>query len=312
MKILPLQDALAKIDETFSIAAVLDDFDRNILSQYYQQSERGYRRYHSQGGSIHLALNEDGVFDPAGYYGQPKFVAQQLQAIPAQRVLEVGSGKGFNSEFLAQRHPDVDFVGLDLTPLNVKLAQKKAQSLQNLSFQLGDFNHIPFPDQQFDVVFGVECLCYSLDNRQTLSELYRVLKPGGRLVVFDAYRNPGFETFSEELRLAASLLEASMAVRQGMNAIAVWIEESEKLGFTILENTDITESIYPNVDHLHRLSLRYFEANGLMRRLSLFFQKYLVRNAIMALVCPTVLRQGILRYYRTVAERPNLMPGQSQ
>lgn len=306
MKILPLQAALEKIDETFSIQAVMGDFDRNILAQYYKQSERGYRRYHSQGGSIHLALNEDGIFNPAGYYGQPKFVAQQLQAVDAKRVLEVGSGKGFNSEFLAQRHPDVEFVGLDLTPLNVKLAQQKAKSLRNLAFQRGDFNQIPFPDQQFDLVFGVECLCYSLDNHQTLAELYRVLKPGGRLVVFDAYRNPGFETFSEDLQLAASLLEASMAVRQGMNAILAWTEASKKLGFTILENTDITESIYPNVDHLHRLARRYFEANGIMRRLSLFFQKYLVRNAIMALVCPTVLRQGILRYYRTVAERPSL------
>jgi ubiquinone/menaquinone biosynthesis C-methylase UbiE len=304
MNILPLQDALAKIDETFSIKAVLKDFDQDVMAQYYKQSERGYRRYHSQEGSLHFALNEDGVFDPAGYYGQPKFVEQQLQAISAQRVLEVGSGKGFNSEFLAQRHPQVEFVGLDLMPLNIKLAQRKANALTNLSFQLGDFNHIPFPDQQFDVVFGVECLCYSLDNHQTLAELYRVLKPGGRLVVFDGYRNPGFETFPEEVQLAVSLFETSMAVQQGMNEIAAWIETSQKIGFILVENTDITESLYPNIDHLHRLALRYFAANGIMRRLSLFFQKYLVRNAIFALVGPTLFGQGIASYYRTVAERP--------
>jgi hypothetical protein len=45
MKILPLKAALEKIDETFSIQAVMGDFDRNILSRYYTQSERGYRRY---------------------------------------------------------------------------------------------------------------------------------------------------------------------------------------------------------------------------------------------------------------------------
>jgi arsenite methyltransferase len=304
MTTLPLQDALAKIDETFSIAAVLKDFDQDIASQYYTQSEQGYRRYHSEQGSIHLALNEDGVFDKAGYYGQPRFVEQQLQDINAQRVLEVGSGKGFNSHFLAQRHPEVTFTGIDLTPLNVKLAQRKAKSLPNLTFQLGNFNQIPFPDQQFDLVFGVECLCHSATVPQTLKELYRVLKPGGRLVVFDAYRHAAFETFPQDLQLAAALLEASVAVNQGMTPISTWLEESEALGFTLLDSIDITPAVYPNLDYLHHLARRYFEARRIMRRLSLLFRKYLIRNGIMALLGPTVFRQEILRYYRTVAERP--------
>ncbi|WP_008314761.1 class I SAM-dependent methyltransferase [Leptolyngbya sp. PCC 6406] len=304
MKTLPLAEALDKIDRTFSIAAVLKDFERDRLSVYYKQSERGYRRYHSEAGSIHMAINEDGIFSPDGYYTQPRFVANQITAIGAQRVLEVGSGKGFNLDYLARQFPEVTFTGLDLTPLNINLARQKTADLANLTFQTGDFNQIPLPEAQFDLVFGVECLCYSLDNAQTLGELHRVLKPGGRLVIFDAWRNAGFEDFPQELQTAAKLLEASMAVRGGMNRIDHWQTVGTGLGWQTLEVTDVTEAIMPNVARLHRMAERYFNANGLVRRLSRLVQPYLVRNAIMALLCPTVLESGILGYYRVVAERP--------
>jgi arsenite methyltransferase len=304
MKTLSLADALERVDRAFSIQAVLQDFDRNVIPVYYRQSDRGYRFYHSEAGSLHMALNEDGQFNRQGYYTQPRFVASQAAEISAQRLLEVGCGKGFNSQFIAQHHPQLQITGIDITQSNLDIAQRKAAQLSNFTVGPGNFNAIPHPDQQFDLAFGIECLCYSLDNSQTLTELHRVLAPGGRLVVFDAYRNPGFENFSSDLQTATKLIEASMAVQGGMNRIDHWQTASEAVGLRTLESTDVTAATRPNIDRFYRLATRYFSSNDLIRRVTRWWQPYLMRNAIVGLLSPMVLDAGVLGYYRVVAERP--------
>jgi SAM-dependent methyltransferase len=304
MDTLPLTEALEKIDETFSIQAVLRDAERDIIPIYYRQSERGYRLYHSDADSLHLALNEDGRFDPAGYYVQPQFAAQQALEIEAKTFLEVGCGKGFNSHFIAQNHPQLQVTGLDITATNLKVAQRKAARLDNFKVQWGSFNDIPYPEKQFDIVFATECLCYSLDNRQTLQELHRVLAPGGRLIIFDAYRNPGFENRSRDLQTATRLFEISMAVQGGMNRIDHWQAMSEWVGLRTVEVTDMTAATRPNGQRFHHMARRYFNSNHFVRRVTRWLQPYLVRNAIAGLLSPIVLDAGILSYYRIVVERP--------
>lgn len=200
MSHLSLTEALSKVRQIFNVNRVLQDFSRDITVPYYTQSEYGYSKFHSQQDCVHLALNEDGIFSEEGYYGQPRTVSAQIQAIGARQVLELGSGKGFNSSFLAQEHPEVQFQGFDLTPLHVSLANKKAAALSNLTFQVGDFNLLPFPDQSFDIIFGVDCLCHAQEAQITLAKIRRVLKPDGRLVVFDGYREPGFDQHQKRCR----------------------------------------------------------------------------------------------------------------
>ena len=108
-----------------------------------------------------------------------------------KRILEVGCGKGFNSVYLASQCPARNFVGIDLTPLHVALAQKAGQALANLRFARGNFQQLDFPDHSFDLVFGVETLCHASDVAEVYAELFRVLRPGGRVVIFDGYRLSG-------------------------------------------------------------------------------------------------------------------------
>jgi hypothetical protein len=130
-----LEEAIAKIDWLFGCDRVLAESNTEFTVPYYIQSEWGYQRFHSKNGVIHLALNFDGVFNPDGYYAQPRTVAEQIKEVKAQKVLEVGSGKGFNSIFLAEQFPDIHFTGIDLTPLHIKISKQKAKSLENLHFQ---------------------------------------------------------------------------------------------------------------------------------------------------------------------------------
>lgn len=298
-----LTEALEKIDQTFGIDKVLNDFDRNFTVRYYTQSEVGYRIYHSEKDCVHMALNEDNIFSPEGYYTQPKTVETHLHSLNAKNVLELGCGKGFNSVFLATRNPEISFTGIDLTPKHIKIAKKKAANLTNLSFVRGDFNNLPFADCQFDIIFAVECLCHSNDLSRTLAEIHRVLRPGGRLVVFDGYRCTDFENREALQKTAQQLTEVAMAVQDGMNNINDWFAISREVGFTLLEGTDLSDSIKPTLYRLQKLSERFFMMKPLKRRLIWRFRTYLVRNAIAGLLLLYTLENDTWKYYLTVMER---------
>ncbi|WP_448564665.1 class I SAM-dependent methyltransferase [Trichothermofontia sp.] len=301
---LTLAAALALIQHTFAVDRILGDYNRDITVRYYTESEPGYRKYHSLQDCVHFALNDGGVFDPDGYYGQPRYVSEQIRTIKASQVLELGSGKGFNSVFLAQHHPEVQFMGVDLTPRHVQIARQKATQVPSLDFQVGDFNQLDLPDQSIDLAFGVDCLCHAADSQLVLAELYRVLKPGGRLVVFDGYRKAALATFGPEMQLAMQLTEVSMAVRHGFPVLADWLAVAELVGFTLIAQRDKTQAILPNLYEVQALAKRYFRHPWRARLLQWVLPKYLVRNAIAGLLLPLVCdaQTGAFSYQQLVLE----------
>lgn len=104
----------------------------------------------------------------------------------SKRVLDVGIGTGPNLPYLR----DVDVVvGLDpnefMTPYAQKAAeQQRARGLQ-LEMKGGHAEKIPFPDSSFDAVISTLVLCSVVDPAQAISEIQRVLKPGGKFVFIE-------------------------------------------------------------------------------------------------------------------------------
>jgi arsenite methyltransferase len=107
---------------------------------------------------------------------------------PGDRVVDVGSGAGLDA-FLAARQvgPQGRVVGVDMTPEMVQKATATAAELglAQLEFRLGVAEHLPVEDGWADVVLsnGVINLC--ADKRAVLSEIRRVLRPGGWLQFAD-------------------------------------------------------------------------------------------------------------------------------
>lgn len=305
---LTVEDAVQKIDEVFGCEQVLEKLHEDPIVPYYQQSEWGYKFYHSIQDSVHFALNFDGVYHPDGYYAQPLAVAEQIEQLNAQKVLEVGCGKGFNSCFLAQKYPQIQFTGVDLTPKHLQIAKRKAQknNISNLSLEFGNFNQLDVPDQSFDVVFGIECLCYANYPEVLLGELFRVLRPGGRLIVFDGYRARPLEQFSPSLQRAALLMEFSMALQSGFTEIEVWRDTAKLVGFQIQELKDISFAIQPNLLRLQKLSLKFFADPWKAKVLSFFMPKYLVENSIAGLLMGLLFapRGEVFVYFKSIFQRP--------
>lgn len=111
---------------------------------------------------------------------------------PGERMLDVGCGTGVLALLAAEATgPAGEVVGIDPAPRMIAIARAKARETGSAAqFKLGVIERLPFEDASFEVVLSSLMLHHlpSEVKRAGLQEVYRVLKPGGRLVVVDIDR----------------------------------------------------------------------------------------------------------------------------
>lgn len=108
---------------------------------------------------------------------------QRISVQKGERVLDIGSGPGFLAAQMADRTgPEGDVVGIDLSPQMVQRASARSQQ-DWLSYRCADATALPFEDNCFDVVVSTQVAEYVPDISKFCSEVFRVLKPGGRALV---------------------------------------------------------------------------------------------------------------------------------
>ena len=105
-----------------------------------------------------------------------------------ERVIDVGCGAGLDCLIAAKIvSPDGEVVGLDMTLEMVDKARKNAVAakIKNVSFRQGYSEELPVSDEWADVVISNGAINLSPDKDRIYAELYRVLKPGGRIQIAD-------------------------------------------------------------------------------------------------------------------------------
>ncbi|MHA2289225.1 MAG: class I SAM-dependent methyltransferase, partial [Promethearchaeota archaeon] len=115
-----------------------------------------------------------------------KKLGKRLRLQPNDTVLDLASGLGISACFLAEEFGS-RFIGVDLSKKNVKEANRAAQKrgLDNVKFKVGDAINLPFQEEFFDVVISECSFCIFPNKNVAAKEIYRVLKPKGRLGVTD-------------------------------------------------------------------------------------------------------------------------------
>lgn len=109
---------------------------------------------------------------------------------PGASVLEIGCGTGTLTLAARRRAgPTGKVYGIDVIPLMIELSQRKAaQAGEEITFQLASINKIPFPANTFDIVMCSFMIFHMSEKmrQEGILEIYRVLKPQGRLLVLDS------------------------------------------------------------------------------------------------------------------------------
>jgi len=134
---------------------------------------------------------------------------QAVDGLPVAgaRVLEIGSGRGGGSRYVARYHAPASVVGLDYSPDTVRLAKRLNGDTPGLSFQTGDAEKLPFADAAFDVVVNIESShCYA-DVEAFAREVSRVLAPGGWFTFADMRPKNAIPDLNRQLAASGLNLE---------------------------------------------------------------------------------------------------------
>ena len=160
--------------------------------------------------------------DVAGRFGRSyvpgkswKSVAEALLKLMSPMVIaDLGAGEGAFSLLLAQRAKRVIAVDTSAKMVEFGRQQAKRQGVKNVDYRLGDMEEVPIEDNSVDLVFFSQSLHHALHPERAVAEAWRILKPGGRIVLLDLAKHrfeEARELYADEwLGFSEVELEAAM------------------------------------------------------------------------------------------------------
>ncbi len=163
-----------------------------------------------------------------------KGLAEALLKVTNQGVVaDLGAGEGTLAQMLARQATKV--IAVDLSPKMVEFGRDLAlkHDLQNLEYRLGDIEQPPLDDESVDLAFLSQALHHAGSPDKALLQAFRIVKPGGRLVVLDLLQH-GFEEARE--------LYADVWLGFGEGELAAMLE---KAGFVEIETAVVDREPEP-------------------------------------------------------------------
>ncbi len=167
------------------------EYHQRII-QYYKESENAYKDSWdlSNSLSIHYGYRDSRAKNfPATLIRMNEVMMETAGIKNTDRVLDAGCGVGGSSIFLASAL-GCRVTGITLSERQVAQAKENAKKkgVEGLvQFEVMNYAATSFPDQSFDVVWGCESICYADDKNAFVKEAFRLLKPGGRMIIADGF-----------------------------------------------------------------------------------------------------------------------------
>jgi tocopherol O-methyltransferase len=226
------------------------------VQSYYNETWLDYRMMwmNPTNRSIHFGYwDEDTRTHSDSLINTNRVLASRAQFTPGELVLDAGCGVGGTAMWLAE-HCGVRVMGVTVVHDQALRAYRysRERGLEGVGYSLQDYMQTAFKPDTFDVAYSMEASNYATSKRDWLAEMYRVLKPGGRLVVQDGFRVSRPLTEVED-RLQRSWLDGwAVPHLAALDEFAGWARE---LGYEDVVAEDRTVNFAPSCRRLYRITM---------------------------------------------------------
>jgi len=157
------------------------------VDQYYSESDFLYRK---KTKSIHCGIWEEDTknFNEA-YINTNRIVCESIGINKKDIVLDAGCGIGGTTFFIAEKYK-AHTTGINISEKQLESANKykdNSPAKEFVTFLNRDFTDTKFTNRTFSKIVAIESICHAIKKENFLKEAYRILKPGGKVAILDAY-----------------------------------------------------------------------------------------------------------------------------
>lgn len=276
------------------------------IIDYYEQCHHSYRDAWGMDKNMQLNLGlwKKGTKNLAvALVNLNREIAQLGEINAKHHVLDAGCGVGGTAIFLAKNF-GCQVTGISLTPSQVQMAKENAKKsgVENLlHFEEGNFMHTRFEDESFTHIIGMESICYAEPKKDFLKEAYRLLKPGGKIVLAENLQAKD-ELNPKEFEILYTKGFHGCQV-QSLDTAKNYLNNLVEIGFKNGQCEDYTELIKPSIKRLRRFFYLAWIYNKLFQLMGKPFSKTKLANTTMCYYLQTGLDKKLWSYGLISAEK---------
>lgn len=278
------------------------------IAEYYDVTLGSYQKHwykDSSSYSLHYGLWEKGTKSlHEAFINTNKFLAETAAIKAGDVVLDAGCGVGGSSIWLAKT-VGCKAVGVTVSPKQQREATRlaKENGVEHLAeFYVKDFTNTGFDSESFDVVWGLESICYADNKLDFLKEAFRLLKKGGRIAVCDGFKQRDPQNREEEINLQR--YEEGFAL-PAVSSIEGFRRDLEAAGFQNIRYWDKIEQVTPSSKRIYNMCRVTYPLIKLVKRFKLQSRSLQVldKNAEAGIAQYKLVKSGLAGYGLFYAEK---------
>lgn len=233
---------------------------------YYDHTWLDYRLFWFSRGApaIHFGYWDDTTRSHGeALLAMNRVLADMVDVRAGDRVLDAGCGVGGSAIWLAAQR-GVEVVGI--TPVASQVARAREYARRRgvdglVSFEQQDYLDTPYPEASFDVVWAQESVAHTEHKDAFLAEAYRLLRPGGRLVVVDFFRTRRGYSEADERQLVGAVADWASPDLSTQAEFDGWTREA---GFVDVVWRDVTDNVRPSWKRLYVMAMTLYPVGKLL------------------------------------------------